>query len=188
MLPDLMPGIMSGFFLAATMSLDDFVITYFIKRILCGLHGLSLLAIESFRYVDDDVHVHIAVGVSAQIFDALFADAKHRSVLRSFRYVDLRRTVQRRYGNFGAERCLHDGDGIFEANVVTFAYEKRMRRNLENKDQVAIVSALSERKNFNRAGVFANKLATLIRVPLSQSDGFISFVFASKHNPCSPPT
>ncbi len=31
MLPDLMPGIFSGFFMAATMSLDDFVITYFTK-------------------------------------------------------------------------------------------------------------------------------------------------------------
>lgn len=30
-LPDLMPGILSGFLLAFTMSLDDFVITHFVK-------------------------------------------------------------------------------------------------------------------------------------------------------------
>ena len=30
-LPDIMPGILSGFLLAFTMSLDDFIITHFVK-------------------------------------------------------------------------------------------------------------------------------------------------------------
>ena len=47
MLPDLMPGIMSGFFLAATMSLDDFVITYFTKG--PGVNTLSTLIYGEIR-------------------------------------------------------------------------------------------------------------------------------------------
>lgn len=39
--PDLMPGILAGFFMAATMSLDDFVITYFTKG--PGVNTLSTL-------------------------------------------------------------------------------------------------------------------------------------------------
>ncbi len=47
MLPDLMPGILSGFFLAATMSLDDFVITYFTKG--PGVNTLSTLIYGEIR-------------------------------------------------------------------------------------------------------------------------------------------
>ena len=42
-----------------------------------------------------------------------------------------------------------------------------------------INSALSPRKNFNLAGVFANKFLTRIRVPFSHSEGFISPVLQS---------
>jgi spermidine/putrescine transport system permease protein len=38
-LPDLMPGILSGFLLAFTMSLDDFIITHFTKG--AGIDTLS---------------------------------------------------------------------------------------------------------------------------------------------------
>ena len=47
MLPDLYPGIISGFFLAATMSLDDFVITYFTKG--PGINTLSTLIYGEIR-------------------------------------------------------------------------------------------------------------------------------------------
>ncbi len=47
MLPDLLPGIFSGFFLAATMSLDDFVITYFTKG--PGVNTLSTLIYGEIR-------------------------------------------------------------------------------------------------------------------------------------------
>jgi spermidine/putrescine transport system permease protein len=47
MLPDLWPGIISGFFLAATMSLDDFVITYFTKG--PGINTLSTLIYGEIR-------------------------------------------------------------------------------------------------------------------------------------------
>ena len=39
MLPDLMPGILSGFLMAFTMSLDDFIITHFTKG--AGIDTLS---------------------------------------------------------------------------------------------------------------------------------------------------
>ena len=42
-----MPGILSGFFLAATMSLDDFVITYFTKG--PGVNTLSTLIYGEIR-------------------------------------------------------------------------------------------------------------------------------------------
>ena len=38
-LPDLMPGILSGFLMAFTMSLDDFIITHFTKGV--GVDTLS---------------------------------------------------------------------------------------------------------------------------------------------------
>ncbi|MDO5563689.1 MAG: ABC transporter permease [Eubacteriales bacterium] len=40
-LPDIMPGVLSGFLLAFTMSLDDFIITYFTKG--AGINTLSTL-------------------------------------------------------------------------------------------------------------------------------------------------
>lgn len=40
-IPDLLPGILSGFFMAVTMSMDDFVITYFTKG--AGVNTLSTL-------------------------------------------------------------------------------------------------------------------------------------------------
>ena len=40
-LPDIVPGILSGFFMAVTMSMDDFVITYFTKG--AGVNTLSTL-------------------------------------------------------------------------------------------------------------------------------------------------
>ena len=46
-LPDLWPGIISGFFLAATMSLDDFVITYFTKG--PGVNTLSTMIYGEIR-------------------------------------------------------------------------------------------------------------------------------------------
>ena len=41
-IPDIMPGILSGFLLAFTMSLDDFSVTYFTKA--PGIHTMSALA------------------------------------------------------------------------------------------------------------------------------------------------
>ena len=41
LLPELMPGIISGFFMAFTMSMDDFVITYFTKG--AGVNTLSTM-------------------------------------------------------------------------------------------------------------------------------------------------
>ncbi|MCR5301686.1 MAG: ABC transporter permease [Lachnospiraceae bacterium] len=46
-LPDLMPGILAGFFLSATMSMDDFVITYFTKG--PGVNTLSTLIYGEIR-------------------------------------------------------------------------------------------------------------------------------------------
>lgn len=40
-LPEIMPGIVSGFLIAFTMSLDDFIITYFTKG--AGMHTISTL-------------------------------------------------------------------------------------------------------------------------------------------------
>ena len=47
LLPDLLPGIFAGFFMASTMSLDDFVITYFTKG--PGVNTLSTLIYGEIR-------------------------------------------------------------------------------------------------------------------------------------------
>ncbi|MCR5687077.1 MAG: ABC transporter permease [Lachnospiraceae bacterium] len=47
MLPGLMPGILAGFFMAVTMSMDDFVITYFTKG--PGVNTLSTLIYGEIR-------------------------------------------------------------------------------------------------------------------------------------------
>ena len=47
MLPDLMPGLLAGFFMSATMSMDDFVITYFTKG--PGVNTLSTLIYGEIR-------------------------------------------------------------------------------------------------------------------------------------------
>ncbi len=47
MLPDLVPGILAGFFMAVTMSMDDFVITYFTKG--PGVNTLSTLIYGEIR-------------------------------------------------------------------------------------------------------------------------------------------
>lgn len=46
-LPDIMPGILSGFLLAFTMSLDDFIITHFTKG--AGINTLSTLIYSEVR-------------------------------------------------------------------------------------------------------------------------------------------
>ena len=46
-LPDIMPGIFSGFLLAFTISLDDFVITYFTKG--AGLNTISTMIYQQVR-------------------------------------------------------------------------------------------------------------------------------------------
>ena len=46
-LPDLMPGIVSGYLLAFTMSLDDFIITHFTKG--TGINTLSTLIYSEVR-------------------------------------------------------------------------------------------------------------------------------------------
>jgi len=47
LLPELMPGIISGFFMAFTMSMDDFVITYFTKG--AGVNTLSTMIYGQIR-------------------------------------------------------------------------------------------------------------------------------------------
>ncbi|MCR5591204.1 MAG: ABC transporter permease [Lachnospiraceae bacterium] len=47
MIPDLIPGILAGFFMAVTMSMDDFVITYFTKG--AGVNTLSTLIYGEIR-------------------------------------------------------------------------------------------------------------------------------------------
>ncbi len=47
LIPDLMPGIFAGFFMAFTMSMDDFVITYFTKG--PGINTLSTLIYGEIR-------------------------------------------------------------------------------------------------------------------------------------------
>ncbi|MBS6395756.1 MAG: ABC transporter permease [Clostridiales bacterium] len=47
MLPDIMPGVLSGFLLSFTMSLDDFVITHFVKGL--GADTLSTLIYSELR-------------------------------------------------------------------------------------------------------------------------------------------
>ena len=47
MIPDLAPGILAGFFMAVTMSMDDFVITYFTKG--PGVNTLSTLIYGEIR-------------------------------------------------------------------------------------------------------------------------------------------
>ena len=44
-LPEIMPGVISGFMLAVTMSLDDFIITYFTKG--AGINTISTLVYTS---------------------------------------------------------------------------------------------------------------------------------------------
>lgn len=46
-LPDIMPGIISGFLLAFTMSVDDFVITHFTRG--AGINTLSTLIYSQVR-------------------------------------------------------------------------------------------------------------------------------------------
>ena len=46
-LPDLLPGIFAGFFMAVTMSMDDFVITYFTKG--PGINTISTLVYGEIR-------------------------------------------------------------------------------------------------------------------------------------------
>ena len=46
-LPDIMPGILSGFLLAFTMSLDDFIITHFTKG--AGINTISTLVYSELR-------------------------------------------------------------------------------------------------------------------------------------------
>lgn len=46
-LPDIMPGILSGFLLAFTMSLDDFIITHFTKGV--GINTISTLVYSELR-------------------------------------------------------------------------------------------------------------------------------------------
>ncbi len=46
-LPDLLPGIVSGYLLAFTMSLDDFIITHFTKG--AGINTLSTLIYSEVR-------------------------------------------------------------------------------------------------------------------------------------------
>ena len=45
--PDIMPGVLSGFLLAFTMSLDDFIITHFTKG--AGINTLSTLIYSEVR-------------------------------------------------------------------------------------------------------------------------------------------
>lgn len=47
LLPEMMPGIISGFFMAFTMSMDDFVITYFTKG--AGVNTLSTMIYGQIR-------------------------------------------------------------------------------------------------------------------------------------------
>ncbi len=47
MLPEIMPGILSGFLLAFTMSLDDFSVTYFTKA--PGIHTMSTMVNAEYR-------------------------------------------------------------------------------------------------------------------------------------------
>ena len=47
LLPELVPGIISGFFMAFTMSMDDFVITYFTKG--AGVNTLSTMIYGQIR-------------------------------------------------------------------------------------------------------------------------------------------
>ncbi len=45
--PDILPGVLSGFLLAFTMSLDDFIITHFTKG--AGINTLSTLIYSEVR-------------------------------------------------------------------------------------------------------------------------------------------
>ena len=45
-LPDIMPGVLSGFLLSFTMSLDDFVITHFVKGLGADTLSTSILSFE----------------------------------------------------------------------------------------------------------------------------------------------
>ena len=53
--PDIMPGVLSGFLLAFTMSLDDFIITHFTKG--AGINTLSTLIYSEVRPRHTSVHV-----------------------------------------------------------------------------------------------------------------------------------
>lgn len=46
-LPDIMPGVLSGFLLAFTMSLDDFIITHFTRG--AGINTISTLVYSEVR-------------------------------------------------------------------------------------------------------------------------------------------
>ena len=46
-LPDIMPGVLSGFLLAFTMSLDDFIITHFTRG--AGINTISTLVYSELR-------------------------------------------------------------------------------------------------------------------------------------------
>ncbi len=78
--PDIMPGVLSGFLLALTMSLDDFIITHFTKG--AGVNTLSTLIYSEVRrgikpsmYALSTV---IFVTVLALLLIANFAPGKHK--------------------------------------------------------------------------------------------------------------
>lgn len=66
-LPDIMPGVLSGFLLAFTMSLDDFIITHFTRG--AGINTISTLVYSQVRKgIDPSMYA-----LSTVIFVAVFA-------------------------------------------------------------------------------------------------------------------
>ena len=55
MLPELQPGIMSGFLLSFTMSVDDFIITYFTRG--AGINTISTL-----------IYSEVKIGIRPSLF------------------------------------------------------------------------------------------------------------------------
>ncbi|MGN0382875.1 MAG: ABC transporter permease [Eubacterium sp.] len=79
-LPDIFPGIMSGFLMAITMSLDDFAITYFTKG--AGVDTLSTMIYAQVRRGINPEMYALSTILFAAILILLFAANKHTSLKR----------------------------------------------------------------------------------------------------------
>jgi spermidine/putrescine transport system permease protein len=87
-MPDLMPGIVAGFLLAFTMSLDDFSVTYFTKA--PGIHTMSTMINAEYRKgVQTEIYALSTIVFLVVLIVLLFIN--HRATAASDREVQGRR-------------------------------------------------------------------------------------------------
>ena len=84
-LPDIMPGVMSGFLLSFTMSLDDFVITHFVKGL--GADTLSTLIYSELRKgIKPEMYALSTIMFLAVFLVLIFVNLKPREPLAAERH------------------------------------------------------------------------------------------------------